>query len=139
MYHRYLLAEPTPEEVAETEGAFPGTMYEVCQQQPQAGFSLERAIRNQSQLGDVRIILMNNCQRPRPKKEEAPWEAAGELYCTVFSAFDSVGRPLNVRIVAIHEEWNHAWARHHHNYKEDWPTVQGQTGRQNAENFAMPR
>ena len=58
-----------------------------------------------------------------------PRVAAGELYCTVFAAVDSVGRPLIVRTVARPEDWDQPLARQHPNNKEYWPPVQSQTGR----------
>ena len=104
-------------------------MYDACHQQPQAGFSLVGDMHSQSQLNDLIIIVTNKCVRPRPKSESDPWDAAGELHCTVFAAVDSVGRPLIVRTVARPEDWNQPWARQHPNNKEYWPPVQSQTGR----------
>ena len=126
---RYLLPTTMLQEKAENEGAFLGTMYDACHQQPQAGFPLVREMCSQSQLNDVIIIVTNKCVRPRPKNEADHWDAAGELHCTVFAAVDSVGRPLIVRTVARPEEWNQPWARQHPNNKEYWPPVQSQTGR----------
>ena len=129
MQPRYFLAGPESKEVAATQGAFLGTMYEVCNQQPQAGFSLVRNMRNQSQLDDVVIIVTNKCVRPPPKGEEDPWVGAGEIYCTVFAAVASVGRPLILRTLARHDGWDQPSARQHPNNKESWPAVQSQTGR----------
>ena len=82
-----------------------------------------RGMRNQSELNDVVIMEMNNCVRPRPINEADPWDAAGELYCTVFPAVDSVGRPLIVRTVARPEDWSQPWARQNPDNKEYWPPV----------------
>ena len=106
MHPRFLLSTTMLQAKAENEGAFLGTMYDACHQQPQAGFPLVQDMRSQSQLHDAIIIVTNKCVRPRPKNEADPWDAAGELHCTVFAAVDSVGRPLLVRTVASPEDWN---------------------------------
>ena len=116
------------QEKAENEGAFLGTMYDACHQQPQAGFPLVRDMRSQSQLNDVIIIVTKKCVRPRPQNEADPWDAAGELHCTVFAAVDSVGRPLIVRTVAITEEWNQPWARNIPTTKSTGPQCKARQG-----------
>ena len=126
---RYLLPTTALQEIADNEGPFLGMMYDACHQQLQAGFPLVRSMRNQSPLDDVVIILTNMCVRLLPKNEADPWDAAGELYCTVFAAVDSVGRPQILRTVGRTEEWNQPWARQHPDNKEYWPPGQSKTGR----------
>ena len=126
---RYLLSRTMLQEIAVNEGAFLGTLFETCHQQPQAGFHFVRDMRSQSHLSNVVILVTNKCVRPRPKKEADPLHAVGELYSTVFAAVDRVGRPLNVRTVERPEDWNQPWACQPPDNKEYWPPVQSPTGR----------
>ena len=118
---RYILADTVLLASAEAQGAFLGTMYEECHQQPQAGFYLVRDMLYQSKHDDVVIVVTKMCLGPRPKLAEDPWDAAGELFCSVFGAMNSDARPLIVRTVAKREGGNQPWAPQPPENKEYWP------------------